>query len=380
MPDARRQGRALLLSPGAWNAWWLAGLALLPLQFVQLSIVQSGQLWALALFGMLAWRHLLRGTPREAYFYLVFMAVALVETVFSGYPRIKAAEQIIKFGLIYPAFFLVGRAAGEEYLQRKLPYGYIALWLLLAFEFAAQRFNLPVIYVAVDFMQGALHGTFKERNWLAVYFFLASYCLFLQSPRKVRDATAFVAINVAVALLSESKTILIPCGMVLMLQFPGRIFLKSIALTAGTFLFIWRFGYELSGHLLQVRLEEERGLAFMQSVPLLRENLWGYGFGFVEAHFSSLWITIKGLGAGTNSVFSSPLDFLIIGGFAGLLFWCVFFLGVGVRSILLLAPIAAWSLLNPLHQSEIVYLFLGFLVSRGMSGTKREPIASEVHR
>jgi hypothetical protein len=37
-----------------------------------------------------------------------------------------------------------------------------------------------------------------------------------------------------------------------------------------------------------------------------------------------------------------------------------------LRSIALLAPIAAWSLLNPLHQSEIVYLFMGWLVANGL--------------
>jgi hypothetical protein len=131
-------------------------------------------------------------------------------------------------------------------------------------------------------------------------------------------------------------------------------------------LYIWRFGSELTGQLLQVRLQDERGLAFLQSVQLVSDNWLGYGFGFVEAYFSNLWFSIKGLGIGTNSVFSSPLDLMLIAGLPGLIFWAVFFAGAGLRSIALLAPIAAWSLLNPLHQSEIVYLFMGWLVANGL--------------
>jgi O-antigen ligase len=83
------------------------------------------------------------------------------------------------------------------------------------------------------------------------------------------------------------------------------------------------------------------------------------------------------LGIGTNSIFSSPLDFLLIAGIPGLIFWAVFFCGIGLRSIVLLAPIAAWSLLNPLHQSEIVYLFMGILVTWGMRNVARETLSVE---
>jgi O-antigen ligase len=65
-------------------------------------------------------------------------------------------------------------------------------------------------------------------------------------------------------------------------------------------------------------------------------------------------------------VFSAPLDLLLIAGIPGLIFWAVFFLGIGLRSVSLLLPIAAWSLINPLHQSEITYLFIGFLVAWGL--------------
>ncbi|MHB1246694.1 MAG: hypothetical protein ACYCZH_09635 [Sulfuriferula sp.] len=365
-PYSALSWRVAPLSDKNWNRLFLAGLVLMSLQWVQVSIVQFQQLWAVLALAVLIQRAEIHAGVTETLMFAMFLGFALVATFFSGYPHTKMVEQIMKFGFLYPAFYLVGRALGTHYLQRKLPYGYIFLWGWLIFQYAVQYFQIPFIYHPVGFMQDVLYGTFKERNWLAIYFFLTSYLLFLKSTRTPRDVLYFAAIGVAVAVLSGSKSILIPVGMVLLLQVPGRLGLKVSLVAAGTGLYIWLFGSQLSGQLLQVRLQDERGLAFVQSVQLLSENWLGYGFGFVEAHFTNLWFVIKGLGAGVNSVFSAPLDLLLIAGIPGLIFWCVFFVGIGLRSIGLLLPIAAWSLINPLHQSEITYLFLGILIAQGL--------------
>lgn len=345
---------------------FLMGLLLLPLQSIQLGIVQPVQLWAVFAFGLLIQRGQIRASLIEVLVFAMFLSFALVATFFAGYPHIKLSEQLMKFGFLYPAFYLIGSAMAIHYTKRMVPYTYTLLWTLLGLQYLVQYFQIPYLYHAVDFAQGALYGTFKERNWLAIYFFLASYLLFLQSPRLARDILYFMALSVAVALLSESKTILIPVGIVVLLHIPRRWGLKTLLIAIGSALYVWRFGHELTGQLLQVRLQDERGLAFSQTMKLLSDNWLGYGFGFVEAYFSNLWFSIRGLGLGTNSVFSSPLDLMLIAGIPGLIFWGVFFAGIGLRSIALLAPIAAWSLINPLHQSEIVYLFMGFLVAWGM--------------
>ena len=354
------------LSDASWNRLFLAGLVLMSLQWLQVSIVQFQQLWAVLALALLIQRAEIRAGVTETLVFAMFLGFALVATFFSGYPHIKMVEQIMKFGFLYPAFYLVGRALGTHYLQRKLPFGYTLLWIWLLLQYAVQYFQVPFIYHPVGFMQDVLYGTFKERNWLAIFFFLTAYALFLQSSRTPRDVLNFAAVGVAVALLSGSKSILIPVGIVTLLQVPGRWGLKTVLVVAGTSLYIWLFGDELSGQLLQVRLQDERGLAYLQSVHLLSENWLGYGFGFVEAYFSNLWFVIKGMGVGVNSVFSAPLDLLLIAGIPGLIFWAVFFLGIGLRSVSLLLPIAAWSLINPLHQSEITYLFIGFLVTWGL--------------
>jgi len=140
-------------------------------------------------------------------------------------------------------------------------------------------------------------------------------------------------------------------------------------------LYVAQFNSELSG--LNERLETERGLAFDVSLRLIGENIFGYGFGFVESYFSNVDFNVLGLGEGVNSVFSVPLDLFLIAGPFGPLAWAVFFAGLGLRSAKLLAPIAAWSLLAPLHQSEICYLFCGILVSWGLASKYDDlPLAS----
>lgn len=377
--DAPAAARAL--APAAWSALLLSTLLLLPLQALQLGVVQPVQLWAVAVLALLIKRGHIRASVVEALIYALFMAFALVATFFAGYPHFKTAEQLMKFGFLYPAFFLVGRALGAHFRQAPLPYGYPLLWLLLGVQIALQLFEVPYLFRRVDFMQDALYGSFKERNWLAIFFFLASYVVFLRSPRAARDVLYFAALGVVVALLSQSKTVLVPVAMAILLHVPGRPGLKGLALAVGTALYVWHFGKELSGQMLEVRLQDERGLAFTHSMELLSDNWLGYGFGFVEAHFANLWFAIKGLGLGTNSVFSSPLDLMLIAGFPGLVFWGVFFAGIGLRSFTLLAPVAAWSLLNPLHQSEIVYLFAGWLVAWGLHEVWRhKPTAGEVRK
>jgi len=354
------------LPPAAWATIMLSGLLLLPLQFIQIGIAQPSHLWAVLVLALLIQRGQIQVSVPEVLVYVTFFGSALIATFLGGYPHFKATEQLMKFGFLYPAFFLIGRALGAYYLGRALPYAYMFLWALLGVEYLVQVFEVPYLHKTVDFMQDALYGTFKERNWLAIYFFLASYLLFLRSPRRAPDLLNFAGIVVVVMLLSGSKTILIPCGIVVMLHYPGRGTMKLAAVAGGAALYIWLFGHELTGDLLRVRLEDERGLAFMQSAGLVAKEYLGYGFGFVEAHFSSLWFSIKGLGPGTNSIFLTPLDFMIIAGIPGLIFWGVYFAGAGLRSMALLAPIASWSLTNPLHQSETVYFFMGMLVAWGM--------------
>ena len=354
------------MSDRTLRIFFIAGLLLLPVQSIQLGAAQFAHLWAFVFFALMVFRLEVRVRMIEVYYFAFFLAMAIVLTKFGGYEHIKATEQIIKFGFVYPAFYLIGRMLGERYHDRKLPYGYLFIWIFILVEYAVEYFEIPFLYRPIRFALGAMHGTFKERNWFAVYIFLATYLLFLKSRMQTVDILKFLATSVVVAVLSESKTILVSSAMVLLLQVNGRIIAKASMVIAGIAFYIYQFGGELSGARLRVRLEDERGLAFKAGVKLIEDNWLGYGFGFVESYFSTFWFAVRGLGAGTNALFCAPLDLMVIAGIPGLILWFVFFCGIGVGSVVLLAPVAAWSLLNPLHQSEIVYLFLGFLISRGL--------------
>lgn len=344
---------------------FMSGILSLPLMAIQISVAQPAHLWLLA---ALLYMVLLRSmviSKTEAIGLCFFLGMALILTFMQGYPKVKAPEQVLKFAFFYPAFYFVGRWLGQRFVNRPLPVGYLFLFGFLVFQYLTQALQIPVIYKEHIFGQGALNGTFRERNWLAVYFLLLSYALLLKDESRWRFIP-FFAINVAVMILSGSKTTFVASGIIFLLHAKTNLGWKVIPMIAGAVLYMAVFADEFSEEKLNVKLQEERGLAYQETMDLIEANPLGYGFGFVEAYFGQVsTTTILGLGSGVNSVFSVPLDLYLIGGIGGLVFWGVFFLGIGNGALAVLLPIGALSILNPLHQSEIVYFFCGLLVSLG---------------
>jgi hypothetical protein len=350
----------------------LFGMLLLPFQVVQLSVLQPGHIWMLgALVALIIQRKIVISTT-EVLAYLVCVSAAFAITLLQDVDRIKTGEQLLKFMLVYPGFYVVGRWLGSRYSSRELPFGYVFLLAFLVFELLVQTFQFPVIYQEIDFGQGSLHGTFKERNWLSFYFFLASYFLLMQKKGELRFIPFFL-LNGIVTVLTANKTAIIACGVVFLIRSRVPVFIKAAAVAAGAILYLTVLGDQLTEDQLAVKLEEERGLAFQVSVELIAQNPIGYGFGFVESYFTNNSLVVKGLGEGTNSVFAVPLDMVIVAGIFGFVFWLVFFCGVGlgIQTILTLLPIALLSLLNPLHQSEMFYFFIACFVSLCLKSQKR---------
>lgn len=359
VPEAEARGRRWDLS----TVLLVTGLLTLPFQVVQISIAQLGHLWMIAVLGFIILTRSMRLSSSEVVAFAIFLYATLAVTFLQDFARIKHIEQLSKFIFFYPGFYIVGRWIGHRFADRPMPLGYVFLFVFLAFQFVTQTLTLPIIHQPIDFGQGALHGTFRERNWLAVYFLMFSYLLLLNDESKWKFVS-FFAINIAVTLLSGSKTTFVAAGLIFLFQSKWPLWMKIVPVIIGAIFYMSIFANDFSQDQLNVKLEEERGLAFTTSLDLIAKNPVGYGLGFVEAYFSSNSVSIKGLGAGTNSVFSVPLDLFIIAGVAGLLLWLVIFVGVGNGAMLILAPIAALSLLNPMHQSELVYFFLGMLVSK----------------
>jgi hypothetical protein len=347
---------------------FITGMLTMPFQVVQIGIAQPVHVWVIFALGVMVWTRNFRPTGIEIFTLVAFWAAILFLVVAVNENRLKVAEQLFKFCIIYPGFYFVGRWLGSVYFNRRLPLGYVFLAALLVFEIAVQRLSLPYIYKEdLIFAQNALHGTFKERNWLASYVFLFSYVLFEAAQRnrsfEIRQTGYFILINLVTMVLTASKTAFVAVGIVLLLKSRAHVLLKGFTLVVGAVVYWYLFSDDFSERTLNIRLQNERGLAFQVATDLISNNPFGYGVGFVESYFSNLALPVLGLGAGVNSIFSVPLDLMIIAGPFGLLFWLVFFAGVGLGAKVALLPVACLSLLNPLHQSEIVYFFVGMLIS-----------------
>jgi len=345
---------------------FITGMLVMPLQFVQFGPAQPGHIWVLVALAFMVAHRAFAPTTVEMTAFLIFVATLVILTMLQDFNRIKAAEQLFKFSVIYPSFYLVGRWLGCVYSRNCPPIGTWSLVLILIAEIIVQRLSVPGIYQELDFAEGALHGTFKERTWLATYFFMYSYFIL----ERGKSGLSFFLLNGVVALLSGAKTTLVACAMVLFLEVRAPSVIKIIVSILCVTFYWYVFSAELSGDKIQVRLQEERGLAFQESIKLIFSNWLGYGTGFVEYYFSNLALMIRGLGEGSNSVFSVPLDLMIMAGGVGLGLWLVFFMGIGLETGTSLLPVAALSLLNPLHQSEPVYFFLGMLISRARAHQK----------
>jgi hypothetical protein len=349
---------------GVEDLLFVTGMAALLLQSTPLGPFLPAHIWLFIALPILAREALRQITTVEEATFVVFISYAVLVGAFFGYDRIKQFDQIVKFLLIYPGFFCLGRLYGARYAASGPPLGYIFLYAILIFEFIVEQTTPAALYIPLDFAEGALHGTFKERNWLADYFFLFSYILLeMRGSWRKAEISKFLILNLAVTLLSGSKTTLIACALAIALRARISLPLRLLAVVVGLTFYVYFFADQLSDEHIRVRLEDERGLAFSESLGLIGSNPLGYGFGFVEAYFKQLPLQIRGLGEGTNSVFSAPLDLFLISGPIGLMAWLVFFLGVGLKCATILAPVAVLSLLNPLHQSELVYFFVGMLIS-----------------
>ncbi|HTI17904.1 MAG TPA: hypothetical protein VL598_09590 [Trinickia sp.] len=346
----------------------IVGLVLLSIEVVQINGAQLNQVWAAACLIVLLAQRKIAVTGREVFVYGLFLSTALWLTFVGDFPRMKEGQQIIKFAIVYPAFFLLGRYYGWRYASgKRLPFGYLAIAAFLLVQIGLQIYKVPVLYRPVEHTPGAINGSFIERNWLSFYFFAASYVVFLQSRRRPVDAMMFLAFGVANALASGSKSVLVAYGIAIITQLKGHRVMKGLLLAMGAATFAYLFAPELSGQVLSTRLQEERGFALVTSIGLLDRNWLGYGFGFVEGYFAQAAFFIRGLGVGANSIFCAPLDFMLIAGIPGLLAWLMYFCGFGLGWSVIgcVAPIAAWSLTNPMHQNETVWFYLGYLVSYG---------------
>src|ERR1700736_1108355 len=117
---------------------YVFGMLTIPFQFVQIGMAQHGHIWMLFALGIIVIYGAVGVTALEAIVFAGFIFAAICLTIYQDYERIKSGEQIFKFLIVYPGFYIVGRRLGELYITKDTPIGYTFLFIFLLCQFIVQ--------------------------------------------------------------------------------------------------------------------------------------------------------------------------------------------------------------------------------------------------
>ncbi len=348
--------------------------------------------------------------------FLFFGAVGMsLVSLNSSYEKFGEIKFIIKYFLIFPATFYVGAKMVQKVGIKNLAPIFEIVAFIYAFMAYIIYFSiLPqnIIDLIVHYREGFggikyldFQGTFFEAGWfafatsallMAAFFIRYEFNIWPKNRVFLYLIYGFVFIAL---IFSKNKTIwiafiailfILSIIKVIMLLFysnyyqpsyiiyknytlnrlkkinPFKIFIILILIIA--FLAIINDLLKeplISMEMINEKLQEERGKAFITIMQLLKESNWlgGYGFGFVEYYFSTMPITIMGLGEGSGMVFNSYLDIWLSVSFIGLLFHLIL-LGISIKTqyfFTLALPLFCFIFanFNPAIGDEYYYLLLG---------------------
>lgn len=393
-----------------WYFFFFIMFVLLSMGTLKIGSLRLGQLAILVIFILIIIHDILKKQldVKLIIFLWIFPLFFIFISLFSDYPKIKEMMIIIKYIIIFPATFYVGSKIVTFIGIKRL----ITLQEILVIIYgglAILLFIHPIAFLIND--RGALtgfQGTFHEAGWFANAVMLPLLLIFLLrfdfkiAFKSKWFAIIFLMFSLFLLLASRNKTIWI--GSIFGFMFVSihfmytkyiltgfnynqksiRKYLKSmksfnIPLVLLLIIISILFGYIYNSYLLEepiitqelmrVKIEEERGLAFVYAIQLLKDSSWlgMYGFGFVEYYFESLFVNIIGVGEGSGSIFNSYLDIWISVGLMGLLYHILLlkfsFSTKYITTMILPVYIFVMSSFNPLAGSESYYLFLGILYS-----------------
>ena len=393
-----------------WTLSYLLLFILLSLSVVKIPVgfeARVGQIFLLFLFGVLLlydFRYKTLNIKILLYFLTFGLIVSLISKL-STYEKVGEMKFLIKYLIIFPGAFYVGMKVFQHLNIKKF---------LFIIETSGVIYGISAFILHIHPVEALMHireglegfqGTFYEPSGLAEaigLIFITSLALRLQfnlwqKPYYIFSVYLFF---LTVALATKNKTIWISLFFVLVftvlykaisafiLEKKLRYFsikdiyhgavsnitkisiikIVLILTTFGIFLYLYNASLEepiFSEKMLEEKMKTERGKAFWAVVELLEKSNWigGYGYGFVEAHFSKSRQEILGLGEGVSMVFNSYLDAWLAGSIINL----VFQLSLLVISFsfkyfpTMFIPLFLFigANLNPLYGDEYYYLFLG---------------------
>jgi O-antigen ligase len=357
--------------------------------------IRIGQL-SILLFFVFIILHDLRKQQLNETLLIFFIFFAILLTIISknsSYSKIGEIKFVIKYLLIFPAVFYSGYWAVQNFAIKKLTILIeivVAFYILMAFVLSIY----PISFLYND--RGELsgfQGTFLETGWFALVvasFILSSILIrfdYKLGFTKIQYILYFVSF-IAIA-LSKNKTVWLGIIIILLFFMIFKAFISnkenakesvknlkkmnSIYFLLSFIIFIVIFFVAnmllpepiVSIEMLEEKLNDERGKAYLVAIELLKNSDWlgGYGFGFIQQYFSVYTDEIIGLGSDSGMLFNSYLDIWISAGIVGLVYHLLLLNFAISRTHLFTLVIPIYWFIsantNPTIGDEYYYLFLG---------------------
>ena len=357
--------------------------------------IRIGQLAILLMFGFVLLDDLKNKSINETLlvFFIFFAILLTFVSKSSSYSKIDEMKFVIKYMLIFPATFYIGQWSVRNFKIEdffKVIEISLASYILMAFILSV--YPIGFLYNDRGELSG-FQGTFLETGWFALVvgaFTISSILGRLDFNLKFSKVQYILYFFSMIALvLSKNKTIWM--GIFLIITF--IILFKSIiaskenvkesvkklkAINSFYFIFVFIVFVTLffavnsilaepivSVAMLEEKLNDERGKAYLVAIRLIENSDWfgGYGFGFIQQYFSVYTDEIIGLDENSGMIFNSYLDVWISVGILGVLFHFLLLKFAFSRTHLLtmILPIY-WFIAantNPTIGDEYYYLFLG---------------------
>ena len=357
--------------------------------------IRIGQLAILLMFGFVLLDDLKNKSINETLlvFFIFFAILLTFVSKSSSYSKIDEMKFVIKYMLIFPATFYIGQWSVRNFkIEDFFKVIEISLAFYIFMAFILSVYPIGFLYNDRGELSG-FQGTFLETGWFALVvgaFTISSILGRLDFNLKFSKVQYILYFFSMIALvLSKNKTIWM--GIFLIITF--IILFKSIIASKenvkesvkklkaiNSFYFIFAFIVFVtlffavnsilaepivSVAMLEEKLNDERGKAYLVAIRLIENSDWfgGYGFGFIQQYFSVYTDEIIGLDENSGMIFNSYLDVWISVGILGVLFHFLLLKFAFSRTHLLtmILPIY-WFIAantNPTIGDEYYYLFLG---------------------
>ena len=372
--------------------------------------IRIGQLAILIMFAIVLLLDLKNKDINETLliFFIFFAILLTFVSKNSSYSKIDEIKFVIKYALIFPATFYIAQWSVRNFTINvffKILELSLALYILMAFLLSI--YPIPFLYNDRGELSG-FQGTFLEAGWFALVVgsFLMTSILgrldFNLKFSKIHYVLYFFSLLSLV--LSKNKTIWI--GVFVIITFITLF--KSIITNKqnvkdsvkklkniNSFYFIFAFMVFIivffgvnsvlsepivSVAMLEEKLNDERGKAYLVAVNLLSNSDWlgGYGFGFIQQYFSVYTDEIIGLNEDSGMLFNSYLDVWISVGIFGVLFHFLLLNFAFSRTHLLTMILPLYWFIaantNPTIGDEFYYWFLGISYGFIIKHKKEETI------